>query len=874
MSGLADFSEDRSSQSNYMRFDGDRNQGIGINNGNAFGNIEGNVYLNQQPKFLSLHQLPSDIADFTGRTTEIGTICQQLLSGKSLVISAVAGMPGVGKSALAIYVAQQLAKSDFPDVQLYVDLRGADGDGLEPGAVLAGFLRAFGFNESNIPHDLQERASIYRSQLVGKRSIVLLDNAQDDAQVRPLLPGNAVVIITSRHVLGALSGATVLQLKVLSKDDAYDLLAKLVGIERLQAEPEAASKILRLCDGLPLAILIAGGTLKSKLHWRLADYSRKLADERERLEHLQLSDLSVRASFELSYQELSPADGMLFSRLGILGGKDFGKELAAVLHDSDSPVIDGIERLINAQLLEVTIDRRYRFHDLLRLFAREKLAESSSLEQQEEIKQQIVDWGHDRSKFNNACLDPVKRRQMLPQWIESGEVDANFDEQSLMISALAWFEKERVQLFDIINWANDVERWDVVVSFSAQLLLFYQTRSYWADGEKTCLMAITAADKSGNRYSEGKSINNLGQVYQSQSRWDEAINCHQSSLSIFRELDHRYGEGQSFNNLGMVYNSQSRWDKAIDCLQHSLTIFRELGDRYGEGISINNLGVAYRSKSQWDKAIDCHQNSLIIKQELGDRYGESQSFNNLGNVYQSQGRWNDAIDCYQDSLTILRELGYRHGEANSLNNLGNVYQVKNQWDDAIDCYLGSLSIFRELLDRHGESATLNNLGVVYLSQRRWSPAINCYQQSFNICRDLKDRHGEAQILGNLGNTYQSQNRFDKAVNCYEKSSYIFLELGDQASAHKTLENIRLIHEKLRHDSYLMVLLDSPSINREMYSRRAIFSQIIPLLALIILLLVLILIVTKMISGNWILAAAIIVLVIGFWLLLHFFRRQS
>jgi tetratricopeptide (TPR) repeat protein len=855
---------------------GDRNQGIGINSGTAFGNIEGSVYLNQQPKCLSLHQLPSDIADFTGRTTEIDTIRQQLLSGKSLVISAVAGMPGVGKSALAIHIAQQLAESAFPDVQLYVDLRGADGDGLEPGAVLAGFLRAFGFNESNIPRDLQERASVYRSQLMGKRSIVLLDNAQDEAQVRPLLPGNdCAVIITSRRVLGALAGTKIFNLMVLSEGDAYDLLAKLVGIERLQAEPEAAAEILRLCDGLPLAILIAGGMLKSKLHWRLADYSQRLTDEKQRLEHLQLSDLSVRASFELSYQQLSPADGMLFSRLGILVGKDFGEELAAVLHDSDSPVIDGIERLIDAQLLEVTIDRRYHFHDLLRLFAREKLTESSSLEQQEEIKQQIVDWGHNRSKFNNACLDPVKRRQMLPQWIESGEVDANFDEQSLMMSALAWFEKERVQLFDINNWANDMERWDVVVSFSAQLLLFYQTRSYWADGEKTCLIAITAAYKSGNRYSEGKSINNLGQVYQSQSRWDEAIDCHLSSLNIFRELEHRYGEGQSFNNLGMVYNSQSRWDEAIDCLQHSLTIFQELGDRYGEGISLNNLGVAYRSKSQWDKAIDCHQNSLIIKQELGDRYGESQSFNNLGNVYQSQGHWNDAIDCYQDSLTILRELGYRHGEANSLNNLGNVYQVQNQWDDAIDCYLSSLKIFRELLDRHGESASLNNLGVAYRSQRRWSPAINCYQQGFNICRELKDRHGEAQILGNLGNIYQSQNRFDKAVNCYEKSSYIFLELGDRASALKTLENMRLIHEKLRHDSYLMVL-DSSSIDRNMYnlrSRRSIFSQIIPLLALIILLLVLILIVTKMISGHWILAVAIISLVIG-GLLAHFFRRYS
>jgi predicted ATPase len=334
MPGLSDSSSD---SSNSINVKGDRNQSIGQNYGNAFGNVEGNVYLNQQPKFLSLHQLPSDI-DFTGRETDIQTIRQLLLNGTSVAIS---GMPGVGKSALAIHVAQQLAESDFPDVQLYVDLRGADGDGLDPAEVLAGFLRAFGLDESNIPRNLQERSRLYRSQLAGKRSIVLLDNAQDEAQVRPLLPGNGcAVIITSRRVLGALAAESI-PLKVLSADEARDLLAKSIRITRLETEPQAAAEILRLCDGLPLAILIAGGTLKSKRHWSLGEYSRKLADERQRLERLQLSDLSVRASFELSYRELSAADGLLFGKLGILVGKDFGEGVFCI-----NPPKGGISRFI------------------------------------------------------------------------------------------------------------------------------------------------------------------------------------------------------------------------------------------------------------------------------------------------------------------------------------------------------------------------------------------------------------------------------------------------------------------------------------------------------------------------------------------------
>jgi hypothetical protein len=220
----------------------------------------------------------------------------------------------------------------------------------------------------------------------------------------------------------ALDGATVLNLKVLSDPEARDLLAKLVGVARLEAEPEAAAETIRLCGGLPLAIRIVGGTLKQKLHWSLAEYCQKLTDERARLAHLELKDLAVRASFELSYRELSAADGMLFSRLGILVGKDFGAELAAVVQGSEHPVNEGIERLIDAQLLEVNADRRYRFHDLLRLFAREKLAASTSVEEQEGIRQQIVDWCQQQSSVKADYLHPVQRRQVMQQWIESGEV--------------------------------------------------------------------------------------------------------------------------------------------------------------------------------------------------------------------------------------------------------------------------------------------------------------------------------------------------------------------------------------------------------------------------------------------------------------------
>jgi tetratricopeptide (TPR) repeat protein len=797
---------------------GDRNQSIGQNFGTAIANVQGDVNFNQQPKFLSLHQLPPDIADFTGRTAEIETIRQQLLGGKSLVISAVAGMAGVGKSALAIHVAQQLAVADYPDVQLYVDLRGADGDGLEPGEVLARWLRAFGLDESNLPIDLQERASVYRSQLAGKRAIVLLDNAQDEAQVRPLLPGNGcAVIITSRRVLGALDGVTVLNLQVLSDPEAWDLLAKLVGVERLEAE--AAAETIRLCGGLPLAIRIVGGTLKQKLHWSLTEYCQKLTDERDRLVHLELSDLAVRASFELSYRELSAADGMLFSRLGILVGKDFGAELAAVVQESEHPVIDGIERLIDAQLLEVNADRRYRFHDLLRLFAREKLAAATSVEEQEGIKQQIVDWGYMESIVKNAFLDPVKRHQIVQQWIENSEVDADFDEQCLSIFALAWFEQEQEHLLDSLDWANESEQWDTVVHFVSTLLTFLQTRSYWHSWEMTCLMAVSAAEKTDNYQGEGVCLNNLGMVYRFLRRWDEAINCYECSLKIYRELKDLSGEGGTLNNLGVVYEAQRRWDDAIDCYQHSLIIFQGLKDRQGESISLNNLGNVYNLQYKWDKAIESYLHSLTIKEELGDRHGQGKTLNNLGMVYNSQSRWVQAIECYEYSLKIYQELGDLHGEGQSLNNLGNVYNLQHQWAEAIDCYQKDLAISRKLGDLHGEGQSLNNLGNVYNLQHQWAEAIDCYQKDLAIFRKLGDLHGEGQSINNLGIVYQSQDRYDEAIELYKQNLSICGELLDRHGEGISLNNLALVYQaQSRWEEAIDCYHQSLTIKRELGDR--------------------------------------------------------
>ncbi len=346
----------------------------------------------------ALYPLPPDIADFTGRREELTRVIAILeqaaeTRGTAVVISAVAGMAGVGKSALAIHVAHRL-KDRFPDAHLYVDLRGAQGQPLAPVDVLGRLLRALGVENQFIPESLNERASLYRSRMTDKQALVLLDNAHDEAQVRPLLPGNpsCAVLVTSRKRLSALEGAALIDLKVMDEDEALELLGLLAGAERVQVEPEAARRIVTLCGQLPLAIRIAGGKLRGKPHWDLETYASQLDSERRRLGRLHLGDLDVRASFALSYRDLTADDVRLF-RLLVLAGHSFSPEVAALLLETDLDTAwEALERLVDLQLLEPTGGERYRFHDLMRLFAQEQLEQEEPAEEQQAARSRADRW--------------------------------------------------------------------------------------------------------------------------------------------------------------------------------------------------------------------------------------------------------------------------------------------------------------------------------------------------------------------------------------------------------------------------------------------------------------------------------------------------
>jgi transcriptional regulator with XRE-family HTH domain len=436
-------------------------------------------------------QLPPAVADFTGRTEQVTQLGGLLAStgdgraGAAVVVSAVAGHAGIGKTALAIHVAHQL-RDRFPDGQLYVNLHGAQQQSLPATLVLGRFLRALGVNGAAIPEDGEEREALYRALLADRRVLVVLDNAASEAQVRPLLPGTpgCGVLVTSRARLAGLEAARVVHLDVLEEPQAVGLLGRIAGAERVAAEPDAATQIVGFCGRLPLAIRVAGARLAARPGWPLTQLAELLADARRRLDQLAAGDLEVRASLALSYQALSVEQQRALRLLGLLEVADFSAWLAGPLlgigHDQAEALVEG---LADAQLLELaavdpTGASRYRFHDLVRLYARERsAAEDGQEERRVAVARVTAGW--------LALAEQADARLPITANVVSfgGAAGWLFPRalvERLLADPLAWFELERANLLAAVELAAaaglEEPPWELVGCVTS----FFLLRSYWA----------------------------------------------------------------------------------------------------------------------------------------------------------------------------------------------------------------------------------------------------------------------------------------------------------------------------------------------------------------------------------------------------------
>lgn len=643
-------------------------------------------------------QLPAALPDFTGRAMHVKHLLDLVGAAdgdrRAVVISALTGVGGVGKTALALYVAHQLADA-FPDGQLHASLQGVAAP-VDSGIVLARFLRDLGLPDAAIPPDEAGRAARYRTLMTGRRMLVVLDDAHNAAQVRPLLPGSpaCAVIVTSRRAMPDLAGAASVSVDALSDDDARELFTVIVGPQRAMAEPDAVATVLGYCGGLPLAIRIAATRLVSRPGWSIASMARRLADERVRLNELAVGDVAVRSSFAVSYRAL-PGDGAarIFMLLGLAGTATVSLGVVAALAGwGQADAERALETLIDSHLAESVGAGRYRVHDLLRIYAAELAERELSSEQRRAAVLRMLEWYCQRAvaanRFETGPYDPP-----------SGEPPVMFGTRQ---EAADWCEAERANLVAATRLAASLGMPEIAARIPAALWFFFQRRPYQGDWLVSHEIGLECARRTGDKYTEGFLLQSLGKLHARSGRIDDALRHLNLALNIRRERGDRLGEMRTLATIGHAYLAISQPETALGKLKRVLDMSPSVATNADTAIVCNNIGEACRQLRQYTEALPYLDRAILLFRQAGDRYGEGIAETTAGEVHEEMGQPEVAIKHYLRALAAHRDGGVGDVDgAYVLSHLARVYQSLGKSAEAGYSLRAALPV----LDRLGDPLT-------------------------------------------------------------------------------------------------------------------------------------------------------------------------
>jgi tetratricopeptide (TPR) repeat protein/transcriptional regulator with XRE-family HTH domain len=677
-------------------------------------------------------ELPLRLVDFTGRQAELArlrALLDEAEAGRAVVISAIDGLGGVGKSSLAIEAGWRLA-GRFPDGQLYVDLQGST-VGLRPLTALEALgrlLRSLGADPRQLPTDLEEAAGRLRSLTAGRRLLFLLDNARDAAQIRPLLPGDpsCVVLITSRDTLAYLDGVARLPLDVLAEAEALELLGRL-----------------------------AGPRLGTRVGWTLGQYADQLADEHHRLDHLRFGDREVRGTFAVSYQALAAEDpdaARAFRLLSLVDGPDFPLAAAAVLLDQPAEAAAAVlERLVDASLLGSPEPGRYRFHDLVRAYAREQTgarrpgqgaAATAGEHEGVEAVGRLLRWYLATARRAALLVQPVDLEPLTP---EEAALALPLDHRE---AALGWFEAERSNLLAAVGQAARERAW-----------------------ARLCIaLACT-----------------LPPLVRSSGPGEEWERSYRVALRVAQELQAKPAEAQLNVELSIIRALAGDDQASLRHTEDALAAYRMAGDRAGEARSLNNLGALYHELGRLPEAMGSYERALELARRVGHRRYQAYALANLAAMRRDLGRLGEAVDLDLAAIALFGDIGDRHGQADATDDLALAHRAAGRHDEALAAHRAALGIVRDLADRPREGRILRELATTLLQAGDAPQAVTVLQQSLAVLAQARDRYGEAHARRQLGAALQVLGNPEHAARCWREALSIFTELGTPEANEVRLE---------------------------------------------------------------------------------------
>ncbi len=731
-------------------------------------------------------ELPTGVRIFAGRSDEVGKLTRLLdqfdegVAG-TLVISAIGGAAGVGKTALAVHWAHKVADR-FPDGQLYVNLRGYDPGKPMPAAdALARFLRSLGVPGQDIPAEEDERAARYRSILAGKRMLLILDNAGSVEQARPLLPGSptCVVVVTSRDALTGLvarDGATRLDLDLLPLDDAISLLRSLIGV-RVDVDPDAATALAVQCCRLPLALRVAAELAASQPTAPLAALVAELGDLQRRLSLLDAGGdqhTAVRTVFSWSYRQLGAEAARTFRLLGLHPGLDFEPYAVAALTGTTlAQAGQALELLAHAHLIQPATQDRYGMHDLLRAYARELAAVHDRDHEQRAALTRLFDYYLHTATTAIDILVAVGR-QLRPRVTAPASPAPPLTDSA---TARSWLDRERATLVAVAvhaaqgGWPGHVTR------LATTLVHYLYTNDYYSEGITIHGLAHQAARQMGDRAAEAAALIGLGRIDLQQGRHQQASSRFQEARDLYREVSDRAGQADAANNLGTVDLQYGRWHHAAEHFREAMALYHEVGDMLRQARALGNLGVIDRRQGRYQQASERQQKALAIFREFGDQAGQVAALIRLGAVALRTGRHAQAAEYFEQAVTLSRDIGDRSSQATALTRLGDVALRVSRYQQAIEYQEQSRMLFREIGDPGGEALALNGLGEALLAVGQPAQAGTKHATALDLASRAGDKPERARAHDGLGHAYHAAGDDEQAREHWQQALTLYTELG-------------------------------------------------------------------------------------------------
>ncbi|KAA2258074.1 tetratricopeptide repeat protein [Solihabitans fulvus] len=604
-------------------------------------------------------ELPPEVADLAGREDELAELIALLDDESAPVyrtatVISVHGAPGVGKTTFAVHAGHRLADR-YPDGSLFVNLRGTSPEPITTEQALGMVLVALGVAEQQLPPHVDERAGLYRSLLRGRRMALLLDNAADEAQVRPLLPSSpgCLVLVTSRRVLSGLESVARMQLDVLRPADSVRLLRSIIGASRASAEPESVRRVAALCGNLPLALRIAGNRLATRPRWLVDNLVRQLDDEQRRLNALTAGDLEVRAAFEVSYRQCDPETRSVFRRISLVTGPDFAADVVAALSATDRDTAErSLEELVDASMLEgAPVAGRYVLHDLMRVFAGERLALEEPAEQLRATEQRMTTWLLTTGTHAGVLLSPPG---CLPT--ASSPQDTAIATRT---EAIDWLDTEKPLWLAALRHEAAADRHAEVLAFSHAVHSYSEFRT---DPLLWCEVfghGVASARALGMRAEEAVQLNFLGAVLSAvRGRHDEALRAHERAWRVARETGNRKLEAWALQHCGRIQLMLGRPTEAAERIRAALAVFHELGEPFGKQVALSLLGMALHQVGRFEEAITVHRKVVGYYRSpemVQYRNHLAVSLLRLADALEAAGQSAEAAEAFRESLGLAAD---------------------------------------------------------------------------------------------------------------------------------------------------------------------------------------------------------------------------